>query len=117
MGDHNAAMRPEFGQPAWHRLVIAENPVAMQFHPTGKATADIIEREGPQDVSGELDALPGGEVIVNLPARFADFGFHRLDLGIEVEIVLVRMVLQILEPPLQFQDRLFEIKRMEFHFG
>ena len=51
----------------------------------------------------------------HLAARFADLGFHRLDLGIEIEIVLVRMVLQVLEAALQFQDRLFKVQRVRFH--
>ena len=58
----------------------------------------------------DLHALPGGEVVVNLAARFADLVFHRFDFGIEIEIVFVGMVLQVLEPPLQFEDRLFKIQ-------
>jgi hypothetical protein len=89
----------------------------MQFHPPRETASHVIKRERSQNVSRQLHPLPGGQVVVNLSARFADFSLHRFDLGVEVEIVLVRMVLQVLEPPLQLQDRLFEIKRMEFHFG
>jgi hypothetical protein len=72
----------------------------MQFHPPRETASHVIERERSQNMSRQLHALPGGEVVVNLPARFTDFGFHRLHLGIEVEIVLIRMVLQVLETPL-----------------
>src|SRR5204862_5153549 len=48
-------------------------------------------------------------------AGLANLGFHRLDLGIEIEIVPIGMVLQVLETALQFQDRFFEVERMRFH--
>ena len=41
--------------------------------------------------------------------------FVRKNLGIEIELVLVRMVFQVLEPPLQLQDRFFKIERLGFH--
>ena len=72
----------------------------------------IIERERALHMPRNLHALPRREVVVNLAARFADLGFHRFDLGIEIEVVLVGMALQILQPALQFQDRFFEIERM-----
>src|SRR5256885_17006186 len=81
VGDHDAAMRPEFGEPARHRFVVAENAVAVELDPVRETACDVIERERPLNVASELDALPGREGSVNLPASFADLGFHRLDLG------------------------------------
>ena len=115
MSDNDATMRAEFRQPARHRLVIAEMPIAMKLDPFGETTRQIIERKWTLRVPRDLHALPGSEVVVNLTARFADLGFHGLDLGIEIEVVLVRMVLQILEPPLQFQDRFLKIERLRIH--
>ena len=115
VGDDDTAMVPELRQAARHRFVIAEDTVAVQFDPIGEATLDIIERERAPNVPRQLHALPGGEVVVNRAARFADLVFHRLDFGIEIELVFVGMVLQILEPPLQLEDRFFKIQGMGFH--
>ena len=117
MRDDDAAMRPEFRQAARHRFVIAKDAIAMQFDPIGEAAPDIIERERAPDMARQLHALPGREVVVNRAARFADLVFHRLDFGIEIELMFVGMVLQILESPLQLQDRFFKIQGMGFHGG
>ena len=108
-------MRAKLREAARHCFIVAEDTIAMQFHPIGEAAADVIERKRPENVARQLNALPGGQVVVNLPARFPELVFHRFDLGIEIELVLVRMVFQVLEPPLQLQDRFFKIKRMGFH--
>ena len=110
-------MRTEFRQAARHRLVIAENAVAVQFDPIGEAACDVIQRKRTLDVARELDPLPGGEVLVNLAPGLADFVFHRLDFRIEIEPVLVGMILQVLEPALQLEDRLFEIQWLGIHFS
>ncbi len=87
----------------------------MQFDPFGEAAPDVIERERALHVTSNLHALPGGQVVVNLPAGLADLLLHGLDLGLEVDLVFVRMILQILEAALQFQNRLFKIERLNFH--
>src|SRR5205814_3157861 len=112
--DDDTAVRSQFRQAARHRLVVAVDAIAMQLDPVRETARDIIERERSLDVPGELDPLPRREVVVNLPAGFADLGLHRLDLGIEIEIVPIGMVFQVLEPALQFQDRFFEFARMRF---
>ena len=87
----------------------------MQFDPFGETARDVIERERPLRVPRNLHTLPGRQVLVDLATRFADLGFHRLDFGIEIEIVLVGMILQILKTTLQLEDWLFEIKRLGIH--
>ena len=61
--------------------------------PIGEATRDIIERERALDMARQLHALPRREVVVNRAARFANFVFHCLDFGIEIELMFVGMVL------------------------
>ena len=63
----------------------------------------------------DLHALPGGQVVVNLAPGLVDLRFDGLDFRIEIDVVLVGMILQILQPALQFEDRLFEIERLQFH--
>ena len=88
----------------------------MQLDPIGEAALDIIERERPLRVPRDLYALPGREVVVNLASRGVDLCLNGPDFRIEVEFVLVGMVLQILQTPLQFEDWFLEIEWMRFHF-
>src|SRR5450432_21496 len=87
----------------------------MQLHPFGKAARDVIECEGPLHMPRDLDTLPGAQVLINLAARVANFQLHRFHFGVEIDVVFVRVRLEFLEPALQFQDWLFEIKRLRIH--
>ena len=87
----------------------------MQLDPFGEAARDVIERKRPLHMPRDLHPLPGGQVLVNLAARFADFQLHRFHFRVEIDVVLVGVRFEFLEPALQFQDRLFEIERLRIH--
>src|SRR5437763_13727966 len=113
MRDDNTMRGIEHGESARHRLVIRETPVSMKFGPPGETSLDVIERERPLHVTGDLHALPRAKTAVNFAARVAQLRFDRLHFGIKIDIVLARMRLQILKAPFQFEDRFFEIERLQ----
>src|SRR5207253_2263921 len=71
---------------------------------------DVIERERPLHMARDLDTLPGSQGAVNLASRFAKLCLHYLNGRIKIDIVLIRVIFQILQPPFQFKDRFFKIE-------
>ena len=65
---------------------------------------------------GQLDALPGVEVRENLPPGFLQFFLDELDFLLEADAqrMLFRVLAEVLQLVLQFDDRLLEIELM-FH--
>jgi len=66
-------------------------------------------------MSRDLDTLPGREFPIDAAARFAKLCLQLLYGGVEIDVVLVGMIRQILQPPFQFKDRSFKIQRLPFH--
>ncbi len=66
-------------------------------------------------MSRDLDTLPGGELAINFAAGFTKFCLNCLNRRIKIDIVLIGVILQILQTPFQFKDRLFKIERLEVH--
>ena len=53
--------------------VLAVDPISPQFKDICGSQAEIVEKVRALGVTDNLDALPGGQVAVNLPARFLEF--------------------------------------------
>jgi hypothetical protein len=115
MSDHDAPLPAEHGHAARHRAIVGKTAVSMQFNPVRKTALNVIEREWPLIVPGDLDPLPRGQIVVNVTARFAKFYLEFSHRRAEINVMLCRMTLQILQPPFQFKDRLFKIERLPFH--
>src|ERR1700726_220634 len=101
VGDNYATSRAELGQTAGHRLVVCKMAIAVQFGPASKAALNVIEGEGPLDVAGDLDPLPGGEISINVAAGVANFCLDRFDFRGEIDVVFIGMFAQVLQTPLQ----------------
>jgi len=63
----------------------------------------------------KLDPLPSGQVLVDFTPGGIDFCLHDFDLGIEVNIVTIRVLADLFQPSLQLQNRFFEIQWMKGH--
>ena len=87
----------------------------MQFGPTCKTSFNVIERKRSLRMPGDLDALPCGQLTVNLAARFAQLSLNRLDSRIEIDVMLIGMCFEVLQPPFQVEDRFFKIERLDIH--
>src|SRR6185436_17232231 len=68
--DNHHALFADFGEPTYHRFVLRKEAIAVQLMKIGKRGAKVIEGERATRVPGKLDALPGGEIAVDLPASF-----------------------------------------------
>ena len=74
--------------------------IAVQFCPVSKAAFNIIEGVGPLDVTSNLDALPGGEMVINFAPGKSDFGLDGFDFVIEIKLVLIGVIADFLQAPL-----------------
>ena len=74
--DDDDAVFAELGETADHGAVLGKEAVAVQFAEVGEGGVEIIQRVGALGMAGELNALPGGEVGVNLPAGFLEFSLR-----------------------------------------
>src|SRR6266513_5524981 len=110
MSDNNAALRPTHGKTARHGLVIGKTTITVQFGPVCKTPFDVIEGEWPLHMPRDLDTLAGSQVAVKFAAGLAELCLNCTDRRVKIDIVLVGMSLQILQTPLQFEDRFFEIE-------
>src|SRR6266498_4647137 len=113
--DHHTALRAEHGETTRHGFVVGKTAVAVQFNPICKTSFDVIKSKWPLHMSRDLDTLPGGELAINFAAGFTKFCLNCLNSRIKIDIVLIGVILQILQTPFQFKDRLFKIERLEVH--
>ena len=60
-------------------LVVHEEAVAVQFLEVIEQHADIVQGVGPAGMAGQLDALPGVQVAVDLSAGLLHLGLQGLD--------------------------------------
>src|SRR5690606_14248544 len=94
--------------------VVGIKTVTVQFLKVLERERKVIERERTFWMARKLDALPRGEIGENFTARFLNLFFHRFDFVFKADFqrVRFRMLLQFFQLPLQFYNRLFEIKLM-----
>ena len=93
VSDNDATLAAEHCHSAWHCAIVGKAAVAVQFDPVRKTALNVIERERPLSVPGDLDPLPSCQIAVNMTARFPKLYpkfFHR---RAEIDVVLCGMTL------------------------
>jgi hypothetical protein len=115
VSDDDATLASEHCHTAWHRAIVGKAAIAVQLDPVRKTALNVIERERPLSVPGDLDPLPSCQIVVNVTARFPKLCLKFVHRRAEIDVMLCGMTLQILQPPFQFKDRLFKIERLPFH--
>src|SRR5215208_2726980 len=93
VSDNDATLAAEHCHPARHCAIVSKAAVAVQFHPVRKTTLNVIERERPLSVPGDLDPLPGRQIAVNMMARFPKLYLKFLYRRAEIDVVLCGMSL------------------------
>jgi hypothetical protein len=93
VGDDDAALCAKCGQTARHCSIVGKAAISMQLNPICKAPFDVVHRERPLRMSRDLHALPGSEIAINLPPRFAKFLLNCLNGRIKVDIMRVGVIL------------------------
>ena len=112
VSNHHTALRAKHGQTARHGFVIGKTAVAVQLDPICKTAFEVIQSERPLHVPCNLNTLPGSQVPVNLASGFAKLCLNYFNRRIKIDIVLVGVSLEILQPTFQFEDRFFKIERL-----
>ena len=114
--NHHHFMPAEAGKPADHRPVLREQPVAVQLAEVGKGRFEVIQRERPLRMPGNLDPVPGAEVGEDLALGFLQLLLDQANFLLEADVegVGFRVLLQLLKLVLQLHNRLFEVELM-FH--
>ena len=69
----NDAVWTEGGESADESAIIAIGAVSAEFDDVGRGEAEIVEKVGALGVANDLDALPRGEVAVDLAAGGGKF--------------------------------------------
>src|SRR4029079_14701439 len=70
VSNNDATLAIKHCHPAWHGAIVGKAAVAVQFHPVRKTTVNVIERERSLIVPGNLDPLPGRQIVINVTPRF-----------------------------------------------
>ena len=115
MSDDDAPLAIQRGETTGHCSIVGKAPVAMQLNPIRKTSFQVIQSKRPLGMARYLDTLPGSEMAIDAAARFAKLCLQVLYCGIEIDVVLIGMILQILQAPFQFKDRSFKIQRLPVH--
>ena len=79
--------------------------------------ARAAQGRGTGGMAGDLHALPGGQLAVDLLARELDFRFEPLHLGVEIQIVLARVALELAEFRLELDEGFLEFQRLQIDGG
>jgi len=111
--DHHFAVL-ETSEAAHDRAVVSEQAVAVEFGKVSERGLQVIEGKWAARVTGELDALPCGEVGENLFACLGDLAFDVRDFLFEIEAdgMGFAMFLEFFQLGLQLGNRFFKIKLM-----
>src|SRR5262249_36889928 len=115
VSDDDATLAAKHGHTAWHGTIVSKAAIAVQFDPVGKNR--LLDR-GPNGLClmpGVLDLRQSFNVVINPRALSRIFYLKFFPPPTEIDIVLRRMTLQILQPPFQFKYRFFKIERLPFH--
>ena len=106
--DQHDALVAEGSESADDRPVVGVDPVAVQFDEIRDHFADVVHRVGAERMARNLDLLPRRQILVNLPARFADLFLHPIDLERDVDVLRLAERLKLLQLLFQLDDRFLE---------
>jgi hypothetical protein len=93
VSDNDATLAAEHCHSAWHCAIVGKAAVAVQFDPVNKTALNVIERERPLSVPGDLDPLPSRQIAVNVTARFPKLDLKFFHRRAEIDVVLCGMTL------------------------
>ena len=99
----------ELGEPAHDGPVGSEAPIALDLEEVGEELVEVVERVGPVGVPGELDDLPGREVVEDLDLEPLGLPLQLLDLVAHIDRGGGRELLQLFDLGLEGEQRPFEL--------
>jgi hypothetical protein len=105
---HAPAVNP--GQAADHGRVVGERAVTGQRQEVIGNAGDIIFEMGPLRMPCDLRLLPRSQLRLGVAKELSGLGFEPADLGIDVEVAVVRGLAKLRDPRLELGDRFFKIQ-------
>jgi hypothetical protein len=112
VADDHHPLAADAGESAGHGSIIADVAVAMELAEIGESERDVIEHERAVRVTGDLHALPWGEVFVNPGTCFRELGLHHGDLGRHVDVLGSRFGPEFFEFAFEFDRGFFEFEEL-----
>ena len=112
VADDHHPLAADAGEAAEHSRVIAYMAIAMQLLEVGADGLDVVEGVGALRMAGHQDALPRGEIRVNVAPGQLDLLFDGRELGGHVDIVLQRLLVKGFELFLEFAERFLEFEEV-----
>src|SRR5258707_3642613 len=82
---HHAAMGSDCSKSAGHRFVVTKQSITVQLDGIIERQLQIIQGKRTCRVPGNEDALPSGEILVNLLSGLLDLLLHRFDFTLEID--------------------------------
>src|SRR5215469_2140360 len=116
MGYNHTPNFADRSETAGHCLIVAKKAVAMKLQIVGKRGPEVVKSKRASGMSGDLNPLPGGELIINFALGFFDFLLHRLYFPIDVNRVRFRVFLQFFELLFQLNNWFLKFQRWYLHF-
>ena len=98
MAKKNDAVWTEGGESADEGAIIAVGAVSAEFDDVGRGEAEVVEEVGALGVANDLDALPGGEVAVDLAASSGKFLGQGGDFCSHADFLFPRNFAQFFQP-------------------
>ena len=115
LANHHAANAINRRQPARHGGIIAKETIALEFHELCERHPHIIQKEGSSDMAGNLHALPGAEVAVDLASHGFQLLLHAANLAAEVDVSVFGLLFELLDLLLEFDEGFFKIQGLFVH--
>src|SRR5262249_55574529 len=103
VSDDDATLAAKHGHTAWHGTIVSKAAIAVQSDPVGKTRLDVMGGERLLIRPSDWDSLPSRQIVENVWALSRKFYLKFFHRRTEIDIVLRRMTLQILQPPFQFK--------------
>ena len=107
------AVKP--GEAADDRRIVRITPVTVKFQKVSENTVDVIQGIGTIRMAGKLNALPGGQGIVNVLFRLRDFPLQGVQFVIDPHVAGRTEGFPFGELRLQFDNRFFKLKHNFSH--
>ncbi|MPN39239.1 hypothetical protein SDC9_186767 [bioreactor metagenome] len=115
--DHHDRFAVDLGETADNGGVVLVTAIPVKFEKIRADFADVIQRVGTLGMTGELDALPRGQAVIDLALGLFQFVHQHLELFVDIETVVEPQFLPFLDLLFQFGDRLFKFQNHFCHYA
>ena len=117
MTDDHDRHAADAGPPAHNGRIVPEVTIAVQLDEISENRAQVVERVGATRMSGHLDPLDRSEVLVDVFAQRHELGVELLEILGDVDIALAADPLEVVDLPLQLEQRFLEFQRVRGGHG